>query len=253
MARGAYIHSVLEELLRELGESVVPQTLARAEQLLPALLAARQTPVAFGASAPVRAAAVRAVEADLRRYLREEARSGGHWRVAALEQRFGFDDEVASLPELRLGDGAAAVRLRGVIDRVDVEPGGRRAVVRDYKSGSQSPRFALARWREDRQLQVALYVLVVRELMGLEPVAGIYQPLSGRELRPRGLVADDAPPFASVYDTDRRDQAGFDAELEDAAARAIALAAALRAGELSPAPDTCSRFGCAHPGICRSG
>ena len=257
LARGGFIHDLLEGVLRELGESIGPETLGEAERVLARLIGEREAPVAFGGSAAVRAAAVRAVHADLLRYLRTEARSGGRWRVAAVEQRFGFDADADrdgdSLPALELGEGESAVRLRGVIDRVDVEPDGTRAVVRDYKSGSQSPRYALARWREDRQLQVALYMLVVRELMGLEPVAGIYQPLSGRELRPRGLIANGAPTFACTYENDQRGPEEFDEELADAAARAVALAASLRSGDLTPAPETCSRFGCAYPGICRSG
>ena len=52
--------------------------------------------------------------------------------------------------------------------------------------------------------------------------------------------------------TDAREPEELDAELDDAATRAIELALALRAGELNPCPQTCSRNGCAYPGICRS-
>ena len=58
--------------------------------------------------------------------------------------------------------------MRGVIDRVDVEPGDSgRAVVRDYKSGGARHEHQGARWGLDDQLQVALYMLAVRELLGL--------------------------------------------------------------------------------------
>ena len=56
--------------------------------------------------------------------------------------------EQQSLPPLALGEGSEQIRLRGVIDRVDVDPDrSRRAIVRDYKSGqraSRAPRRALA-------------------------------------------------------------------------------------------------------------
>jgi hypothetical protein len=32
----------------------------------------------------------------------------------------------------------------------------------------------------------------------------------------------------------------------------VALAARLRSGDLTPCPETCSREGCTHPGICRA-
>jgi hypothetical protein len=96
-------------------------------------------------------------------------------------------------------------------------------------------------------------MIVVRELLGLEPVAGLYQPLGGRDLRPRGVFAADAPRVGDTVDTDRRDSDQLSAELDQAAARAVDLAGALRAGRLTATPETCSRSGCAYPGICRTG
>jgi hypothetical protein len=40
--------------------------------------------------------------------------------------------------------------------------------------------------------------------------------------------------------------------LAGAADRAVTLAAALRAGQLEPCPQNCSRDGCKYPAICRS-
>jgi len=40
----------------------------------------------------------------------------------------------------------------------------------------------------DRKWQVALYLLAAREVLGLEPVGGLYQPLGAKDLRPRGLL-----------------------------------------------------------------
>ncbi|HEY6398715.1 MAG TPA: hypothetical protein VIX82_14805, partial [Solirubrobacteraceae bacterium] len=51
---------------------------------------------------------------------------------------------------------------------------------------------------------------------------------------------------------DARDEDGLRAELDDASQRAVELAARLRRGDLVPTPSTCSRNGCAYPGICRS-
>ena len=150
-----------------------------------------------------------------------------------------------------LGDDRDQVRVRGVIDRVDADDSGH-ALVRDYKSGAPRSDWPVARWAEDRRLQVALYMLVVSELAGLDVVAGVYQPLRGEDLRARGVFVQGTPLGAAVADRDARSASEVDDALAGAAARAIALAARLRAGELTPCPSTCSRDGCAYPGICRS-
>jgi ATP-dependent helicase/DNAse subunit B len=263
LARGSLIHAVLEALVARLGGPITPADLARAHELLSEQIAAlaANADAAFGSGAPdaVRAGALRAVEADLRRYLDHEAARGTGWRPQALEWRFGFQEEDdSSLPALVLGEGEDAVRVRGVIDRVDVDGAGH-AIVRDYKSGAPAANWPVARWGLERRLQVALYMLVVRDLAGLDPVAGVYQPLRGEDLRARGVYVD--APFGAqggtalgpeMHDRDARTAQELDAELADAAQRATLLAARLRAGEITPCPQTCSRDGCAHPAICRS-
>jgi RecB family exonuclease len=143
------------------------------------------------------------------------------------------------------------VRVRGLIDRVDIDDEGH-AIVRDYKTGATRPAYYGSHWSDDRQLQVALYMLAVSELLGLEAVAGLYQPLGADDLRGRGVFRDDTG-LTAVVRNDCRTAEELDAVLSDARARAIALAARLRGGELQPCPETCSRNGCAFPGICRSG
>ena len=95
-------------------------------------------------------------------------------------------------------------------------------------------------------------MLAVRDLLGLEPVAGLYQPLGGGDLRPRGVFLEGAPVGERVVGTDARSASQLSEVLEEARARAVALASRLRAGELTPCPETCSRDGCSYPGICRS-
>jgi RecB family exonuclease len=188
------------------------------------------------------------VAADLRRYLSYEAGDGSDWRPYGLELRFGFESEPESLPPLELDQD---VRLRGIIDRVDADTDGH-AIVRDYKSGSARPEHQGARWTTDRQLQVALYMLVVRELLGLEPVGGFYQPLGGGDLRARGVFLAGEAPGDRLVANDGRDPEQLDDLLDEARARTLALAARLRSGSLEPCPATCSRDGCKYPGICRA-
>jgi hypothetical protein len=89
--------------------------------------------------------------------------------------------------------------------------------------------------------------------MGLEPVAGLYQPLGGDDLRSRGVFLDRVAVGASVVGNDARSSDELEDHLDDARRRAIELASRLRSGHLEPCPETCSRDGCKYPGICRSG
>ena len=248
LVRGGYMHTVIEHVLRRLGGPVTRESLPRALDILDEVIATQPHAIAQGSGPAVRAAATRGAGADLRRYLAHEARDGLDWPPHGLELRFGFDDEPESLPPLELGDD---VRVRGIVDRVDVDSEGR-AIVRDYKSGGARPEYQGARWALDRQLQVALYMLVVRELLGLDPVAGFYQPLGGGDLRPRGAFLEGAGVGGSVVANDARGREELDGLLEDARERAVALAVRLRRGELEPCPTTCSRDGCRYPGICRA-
>jgi RecB family exonuclease len=252
IVRGSYMHEALEEVIQRLGTAVTPQTLPDALGHLDDVLEESTPPIAAGRSEGVRAAALRAIEADLRRYLRHEAGDASEWEPRAVELRFGFEGDEDSLPALELGQRPGTVRVRGAIDRVDVDAGGRRAIVRDYKSGSARPDYQGARWQSERRLQVALYMLAVRDLLGLEPVAGLYQPLTGNDLRARGVFLGDADVGSRLFANDARDEEQLREVLEDATARAIALASRLRAGELTPCPPNCSRDGCRYPGICRS-
>jgi ATP-dependent helicase/DNAse subunit B len=252
IVRGSHMHAVLEQVMERLGRAVTPESLPDALEFLDEILAESSPPIAPGRPEGVRAAALRAIAADLRRYLEHEAADGVDWEPRALELRFGFDGEESSLPALELGQRLGDVRVRGAIDRVDVDPEGSRAIVRDYKSGSARPDYQGARWRADRRLQVALYMIAVRDLLGLEPVAGFYQPLTGGDLRARGVFQQGADVGTRLVANDARDPQALREELDDARARAVALAARLRAGELTPCPENCSRDGCRYPGICRS-
>ena len=94
-------------------------------------------------------------------------------------------------------------------------------------------------------------MLAVRELLSLAPVAGLYQPLSGQKLGPRGVYERGVDVGSRVTERDARDPEELDEVLADAARRAIEIAGRLRRGELEPCPETCGRDGCRYPGICR--
>jgi RecB family exonuclease len=244
MQRGSIAHAVLERtlaLLRERTGSarIVPERLDAALEALADALGERVR--ATGASARERAL-LRGLEADLQRYLRTEAECGAGFEPTELEWSFGGADDAHG--PLAVGAGA---RVTGRVDRVDVGPGGA-AVVRDYKGRTV---VGGAKWADERQLQVALYLLAVRELLGLEPVAGLYQPLVGARLGARGLVRDGVP--GRYTRTDLVDEDGFAAALEGARELAERTARDLHAARIAPCPERCSSRGCRYPAICRAG
>jgi len=250
LARGSYVHNVLQDVLDRLGGPITTDSLPDATRLLDEVMAELPEEILPGRPPGVREAARRSMAADLRRYFATEARGACGFEPRWLELRFGFEEEQASLPPLVLRRDDQQVVVRGAVDRVDSD--GERAIVRDYKTGRVRPEYQGARWEEDRRLQVALYMIAVRELLGLEPVAGLYQPIGGKDLRARGVYLRDAPVGERLFDRDARDAEELREVLDGASGRAVELAMRLRSGELEPCPSTCSRNGCVYPGICRS-
>jgi ATP-dependent helicase/DNAse subunit B len=258
LTRGSFMHVVLERVFARLGEALTPASLAPAQRLLheemggPAA-AAERAQLALDQATAVRTAILRGVEAELSRYLEHEAADGVRWPTLLTELRFGLDAETeGALGPVELTGAGERALLSGVVDRVDADPGDRgRVIVRDYKSGSKRDTWPAARWASDNQLQVALYMIAVQRLLGVKAVAGFYQPLSGEDLRARGVYSAGAQVGAGAIERDARSEpelAQLLAEIEEVA---VALAATLRRGELTPCPETCSPDGtCRHPGIC---
>ena len=170
---------------------------------------------------------------DLEQLVRDEARSP----VPLLPRKFevGFGSE-RSAPELQrgldLGDG---ITLSGKIDRIDVDPGSARGIVQDYKSGRTG--HSAAEIEKELRLQIPLYMLVLRDLVGIEPLGGLYRPLAG-ERRPRGLLRAEAkddvlPGFAA---NDYLDEDAFWAQVEGARDLARGLAQRIRTGDVRHDP-----------------
>ena len=180
---------------------------------------------------------------------RASSAGGGGARKRSTRPPPGFakDDErgeASSLPAAEIG----GVRLRGRIDRIDVGASGE-AVIYDYKS-SQAP--ASARWIKDGNLQVALYMRAVEQLLELRVVGGFYQPLSGRDLRARGVLDGDSDTGLECMESDLREHAEVQELLDEAVASARRGADEAARGQLEARPQTCAfRGGCMYPTICR--
>ena len=267
LARGGLAHAALKDTLENLraqtgSARVSSANVGLARELLTSALANNEHTHPLSVALERRVAVRRRLHADLERYLEHVAAAPSPLEPSALELGFGFGEDDprsgtpvgaqagdrgagSELPALELGDG---VRLRGRIDRVDVGEHGE-AVVYDYKGG-RAP--AGARWIADGSVQVALYMHAVEQLMGLEAAGGFYQPLTGEDLRARGVLDGDAGIELDCVANDVLEHA----ELRELLAQALTLAreAAAQAarGELDARPHTCAfRGGCMYPAICR--
>jgi ATP-dependent helicase/nuclease subunit B len=166
---------------------------------------------------------------DLSAFVEAEASAALPLVPRELELQFGFErSKYGGLP---LGDGLS---LSGKVDRVDVEVFGARGIVQDYKSG-KSAHSAQAIEQEQR-LQIPLYMLVLRDLVGIEPLGGLYRPLAG-ERKPRGLLrANAADDLAGFTRTDYVEEDEFWRRLENAREVAAGLAQRIRGGDVRHDP-----------------
>ncbi|CAB4691665.1 MAG: hypothetical protein F2663_03770 [Actinobacteria bacterium] len=238
MLRGSVAHQALYKLYsllpKELGsDRVTPENLPAALELLERCLAeALHGGVRIDLDLVDAAELRESLRRDLRRFLHDEAES----KVEFLPRKFevGFGSE-RSAPELQrgldLGDGLA---MSGKIDRIDVDPYSARGIVQDYKTGKGA--FSARQIDDERRLQVPLYMLVLRDLVGIEPLGGVYRSLAGARAT-RGMLraesSEDLPGFSKA---DYLDEETFWAQVETARDRARGYAQRIRHGDVQLDP-----------------
>ncbi|MGZ8782893.1 MAG: PD-(D/E)XK nuclease family protein [Gaiellaceae bacterium] len=238
MLRGSVAHTTLHRfyagLPRAIGsDRVVEERLDEALVLLGECLEGALQGVKMEMTELERRELEQSLRRDLEQLIRDEARS----EVPLLPRRFevGFGSE-RSAPELQrgldLGDG---VTLSGKIDRIDVDPGSARGIVQDYKSGRTG--HSAAEIEKELRLQIPLYMLVLRDLVGIEPLGGLYRTLAG-EGEARGLLRasarDDGIP--GFQKNDYRDEDEFWAQIDRAVEHARGFVGRIRSGDIAHDP-----------------
>ena len=165
---------------------------------------------------------------DLEATVHEECASELRLVPRRFEVSFGGERAAPELQRgLDLGDG---MTLSGKIDRIDVDPFGARGIVQDYKSGKHA--HSAREIESELRLQIPLYMLVLRDLVGLEPLGGLYRPLAG-ERKPRGLLrASEGEILPGYAKNDYLDEESFWAAIENARAVAGRLAGRIRTGDV---------------------
>jgi ATP-dependent helicase/nuclease subunit B len=170
---------------------------------------------------------------DLEGFVRADAASEFPLVPRRFEVLFGSE---RSAPELQRGlELAPGIALSGKIDRIDVDPFSARGIVQDYKSGKTG--HSAAQIESELKLQIPLYMLVLRDLVGIEPLGGVYRPLSGARIA-RGLLRADArddgvPGFVK---NDYLDEESFWSQVERSRELAIGLVERIRHGDVGHDP-----------------
>jgi hypothetical protein len=238
LLRGKVAHQALyafySGLPRELGaDRVTPETLEPALGFLERCL-----DDAIGSGVRIDLGAVDAAELreslhrDLARFVRSEAESELAFVPRRLELAFGTERSAPELQRgLELGDG---LFLSGKIDRIDVDPLSASGIVQDYKSGKGS--FSARQIDEERRLQVPLYMLVLRDLAGIEPLGGLYRALSGARASRGMLRSDSRDQLPGFKPNDYLDEEQFWGQVETARERALSAARRIRVGDVAHDP-----------------
>jgi ATP-dependent helicase/DNAse subunit B len=170
---------------------------------------------------------------DLEAFVREEAAADMPLVPRRFEVLFGSE---RSAPELQRGlELAEGVTLSGKIDRIDVDPFSARGIVQDYKAGKYA--HSAQQIESEKRLQIPLYMLVLRDLVGVEPLGGLYRPLSG-ERKARGLLRAEAredgiPGFAK---NDYLPEDEFWAKVEGARELAVGIVERIHTGDVRHDP-----------------
>jgi ATP-dependent helicase/DNAse subunit B len=243
MLRGSVAHSALHKfyagLPKELGhDRVTPENLDAAVGFLRRCLDdAMRGGVRLDLTDLQEAELDESLWRDLEAFVRDEAASPLQLLPRRFELSFGSDRSAPELQRgLHLGDN---LHLSGKIDRIDVDPYSARGIVQDYKSGRTV--HSAKQIDEELKLQVPLYMLVLRDLVGIEPLGGVYRALAGSRAS-RGLLhagaAADLPGFAKG---DYLPEGDFWALVETSRTRAHEYATRIRSGDVrhDPKGGTC--------------
>jgi ATP-dependent helicase/DNAse subunit B len=243
MLRGSVAHSALHKfyagLPKEVGhDRVTPENVERAVGFLRRCLDdALRGGVRLELTELQAAELEEGLWRDLEGFARDEAKSP----LGFLPRRFevGFGSE-RSAPELQRGLHLGEnLYLSGKIDRIDVDPYSARGIVQDYKSGRTV--HSAKQIDDELKLQVPLYMLVLRDMVGIEPLGGVYRSLAGARVT-RGLLraeaGDDLPGFQK---NDYLPGEEFWALVETSRDRARGYAQRIQAGDVKhdPKGGTC--------------
>jgi ATP-dependent helicase/DNAse subunit B len=236
--RGSVAHTALYRFFaavpKELGDDrIPPERVEDAVRLMRTCLDQAVEGVRMEMTPMQRRELDRTLWRDLEAFVRDEAERETPLVPRQLEVSFGSE---RSAPELQRGlELEEGLRLSGKIDRIDVDPFSARGIVQDYKTGKSA--HSAREIERELRLQIPLYMLVLRDLVGIEPLGGVYRPLAG-ERRARGLLRADARDDAlpGYAQRDYVDDDEFWRQVDGARETARGLAHRIRGGDVRHDP-----------------
>ena len=244
--RGSVAHTALSRffssLPKEIGaDRVLPERVEDAVRLMRACLDQALEGVRLEMTAMQRRELDQSLWRDLEALVREEAESDSPLEPKRFEVSFGMERSPQELQRgLDLGDG---LTLSGKIDRIDVDPFSARGIVQDYKAGKTA--HSARKIASELRLQIPLYMLVLRDLVGIEPLGGVYRPLGG-DRKPRGLLRADGAEgaLAGYAKNDYLGEDEFWGQVDTARENARTLAQRIRRGDVDhdPRGDECPQW-----------
>ena len=227
MLRGSILHSALQRFYQQLpsaipgADRVTPENVDAAVRLMHDCVAqAVETGLRIDADDLDRRELEQGLQRDLEQLVRDEAGSKSRFVPRELEVSF------------RTFELEPGVVVSGKIDRVDRDPMGALGMVVDYKSGAAS---SAAEIRDRDLLQLPLYMLVLRDQLGLEPVGGVYIPVGGGR-RPRGILRSGSEEIPGFNRRDYLEPEDFAGVIETARETAVGLVERIRGGDVRHDP-----------------
>ncbi|HSC91726.1 MAG TPA: PD-(D/E)XK nuclease family protein [Gaiellaceae bacterium] len=233
--RGSVAHTALHRffagLPKELGvDRVVPERLEDALAFLRRCLEQAVDGQRVEMTAMERRELTEGLWRDLEAVVRDEAASEAPLVPRRFEVSFGSERSAQELQRgLELGEG---IVLSGKIDRIDVDPFSARGMVQDYKAGKGA--HSATQIEKELRLQIPLYMLVLRDLVGIEPIGGVYRPLAG-DRKARGLLRDGEAP-EGYAPGDYVEEEAFWGQVERSRETALRLAQRIRRGDVRHDP-----------------
>ncbi len=241
LARGIVLHGSLSAIYGALAKEGLlplgPAALDRAFELVELHVALALGAFDHHGTAGQRRLLLTAATRDLKRFCEFDANSGSQLRPALFEHSVGTNG----------GVDIGGVKIRGRIDRIDVDGQGRNFVI-DYKGGTSVPKLPFS---QEGNLQIPLYLCALRAEGPQTQVAGGAYAALGSNKR-SGIYLEGVE--VGGWARKPLDEEELLEELELCVARAGEAAEGIRNGRIpsDPAEGKCP-FYCDLAGICRSG
>ncbi len=149
--------------------------------------------------------------------------------------------------DLKVRDGGEEFLIEGKIDRIDVDPGSRQALVTDYKRSRRSVTIQ-KKLAKGLELQLPLYLLAARRLLGLEIIGGELRFLTSASSE--GLYYESARAKLGLHHSRKTYSADeFENMLSQTEARVGQAVRRLRGADISVKSKSCQY--CSFSPVCR--